>query len=90
LRYNNDDAAYQYGLLLERGVSKEMARMVLPMNTYTEWFWRMDLHNLLHFLTLRTDSHAQREIRVYADAMVQQLTDRYPVIMGIWSEDRDL
>lgn len=49
------------------GVARELSRMVLPVNFYTEWYWKVDLHNLLHFLALRLDPHAQYEIRVYAD-----------------------
>lgn len=48
-------------------VARELARGVLPVNFYTEWYWKTDLHNLLHFLKLRMDPHAQKEIRVYAD-----------------------
>ncbi len=59
----------EYEKLLEKGVSRELARIGLPVNVYTEWYWKCDLHNLLHFLSLRMDSHAQAEIRDYADAM---------------------
>lgn len=52
------------------GLTRELARMSLSLNYYTEWYWKVDLHNLLHFLSLRADSHAQYEIRVYADAML--------------------
>ena len=48
------------------GLARELARMVLPLNTYTEWYWKTDLHNLLHFIALRADPHAQYEIRAYA------------------------
>ncbi len=50
-------------------IAREISRMVLPVNYYTEWYWSINLHNLFHFLSLRMDSHAQYEIRVYADAM---------------------
>lgn len=49
------------------GVARELARIVTPVSTYTEWYWKVDLHNLLHFLSLRADPHAQKEIRVYAE-----------------------
>jgi thymidylate synthase (FAD) len=49
------------------GLARELARMVLPTNYYTQWYWKIDLHNLLHFLSLRLDSHAQYEIRLYAE-----------------------
>ena len=52
------------------GLARELARMNLPLNCYTQWYWKIDLHNLLHFLHLRADSHAQYEIRVYAQAML--------------------
>ena len=51
------------------GMARELARTVLPVNAYTEWYWKVDLHNLLHFLSLRADPHAQKEIRVYAQAI---------------------
>lgn len=63
-----------YGIyedLLEQGVAREQARMVLPQNLYTQIYWKCDLHNLFHFLRLRLDWHAQQEIRVYAEAMAQ-------------------
>jgi len=53
-----------------RGLARELARMNLTLNTYTQWYWKADLHNLLGFLSLRADSHAQFEIRAYADAML--------------------
>jgi thymidylate synthase (FAD) len=51
------------------GLARELARMALPLSTYTQWYWKVDLHNLFHFLRLRADPHAQYEIRVYADAI---------------------
>ena len=53
-----------------QGIARELARMNLPVNIYTQWYWKIDLHNLLHFLLLRADSHAQYEIRVFADVML--------------------
>jgi thymidylate synthase (FAD) len=53
-----------------RGLARELARMNLTLNTYTQWYWKTDLHNLLNFLSLRADAHAQYEIRVYAEAML--------------------
>lgn len=52
------------------GLARELARMNLPLNCYTQWYWKIDLHNLFHFLHLRADSHAQYEIRVYAEIML--------------------
>jgi len=56
-----------------QGLARELARMNLSLNFYTQWYWKTDLHNLLHFLSLRADAHAQYEIRVYADAMIEML-----------------
>tara|TARA_X000000950_G_C13813792_1_gene618822 strand:- start:329 stop:1252 length:924 start_codon:yes stop_codon:yes gene_type:complete len=53
------------------GIARELARMVLPLNTYTQWYWKIDLHNLMHFLSLRFDKHAQYEIRVYAELILK-------------------
>lgn len=53
----------------KKGLARELARMNLPMNVYTQWYWKIDLHNLLHFLHLRADKHAQYEIRAYAEAI---------------------
>tara|TARA_A100000164_G_scaffold10281_1_gene8801 strand:+ start:84 stop:1055 length:972 start_codon:yes stop_codon:yes gene_type:complete len=58
-----------YDELNNDGVARELARAILPVNLYTEWYWKNDLHNLLHFIGLRSDSHAQYEIQVYSDAM---------------------
>jgi len=65
--YEQNKIAYE--LALEDNVARELARISLPVSTYTEWYWKIDLRNLLHFLKLRLDSHAQYEIRVYAEAM---------------------
>ena len=54
-----------------QGLARELARMNLTLNAYTQWYWKTDLHNLLHFLSLRADAHAQYEIRVYAEAMLK-------------------
>ncbi|MSO69489.1 MAG: FAD-dependent thymidylate synthase [Alphaproteobacteria bacterium] len=59
-----------------KGLARELARMVLPTNFYTEWYWKTDLHNLLHFLSLRADAHAQYEIRVYA-AVIADIVKRW-------------
>ncbi len=55
------------------GLARELARMNLPLNTYTQWYWKCDLHNLLHFVSLRADPHAQYEIRAYADAILDTM-----------------
>ena len=61
------------------GLARELARMNLTLNTYTQWYWKIDLHNLMHFLSLRADSHAQYEIRVYAEAMLETLKRWVPL-----------
>lgn len=61
------------------GLARELARMNLPVNFYTQWYWKVDLHNLMNFLNLRADPHAQFEIRAYADAMIQVLEKWVPM-----------
>jgi thymidylate synthase (FAD) len=61
------------------GIARELARMVLPANIYTQWYWKIDLHNLLHFLSLRADPHAQYEIRAYAEAMLDVVKRWVPI-----------
>jgi thymidylate synthase (FAD) len=60
-------------------IARELARNVLPVDFYTEWYWKIDLHNLFHFLELRLDPHAQWEIRQYANAMGQITEDSFPL-----------
>jgi thymidylate synthase ThyX len=67
-----------YSELNEAGVARELARSILPVNLYTEWYWKNDLHNLLHFVGLRSDSHAQYEIRVFSDAMAESVQSVAP------------
>ncbi|NQU57868.1 MAG: FAD-dependent thymidylate synthase [Rhodospirillales bacterium] len=61
------------------GLARELARMNLTLNTYTQWYWKIDLHNLLGFLSLRADAHAQYEIRVYAEAMLEIVKSWVPI-----------
>ena len=61
------------------GLARELARMNLTLNTYTQWYWKIDLHNLMHFLSLRADDHAQYEIRVYAEVMLDTLKRWLPL-----------
>lgn len=61
------------------GLARELARINLTLNTYTQWYWKIDLHNLLHFLSLRVDPHAQHEIRVYAEAMLETVRRWVPL-----------
>ncbi len=62
-----------------KGLARELARMNLTLNFYTQWYWKVDLHNLLHFLSLRADSHAQYEIREYADVMLDIVKQWVPI-----------
>ena len=66
----------------QQGLARELARMNLPANVYTQWYWKVDLHNLFHFLRLRADAHAQYEIRVYADLMCKLVADWVPIAFG--------
>ena len=74
----NEDAAGNVKNEEEKGLARELARMNLPVNFYTQWYWKVDLHNLLGFLSLRADAHAQYEIRVYAEAMLELVKDWVP------------
>lgn len=69
-------------------VARELARIVTPMSTYTEWYWKVDLHNLLHFLSLRADPHAQKEIRVYAELILDLVKAWVPNIAEAFEDYR--
>jgi thymidylate synthase (FAD) len=70
------------------GLARELARINLTLNTYTQWYWKTDLHNLMNFLRLRADPHAQYEIRVYADAMIKTLDAWTPLAAEAFREYR--
>lgn len=72
----------------QQGLARELARMNLPANIYTQWYWKVDLHNLLHFLRLRADSHAQYEIRVYADEICKIVADWVPYAYAAFEDYR--
>ncbi len=72
----------------QQGLARELARMNLPMNIYTQWYWKVDLHNLFHFLRLRADAHAQYEIRVYADAIAACVRDWVPLAFAAFEDYR--
>ncbi|MEO1908862.1 MAG: FAD-dependent thymidylate synthase [Paracoccus sp. (in: a-proteobacteria)] len=72
----------------QQGLARELARMNLPTNIYTQWYWKVDLHNLLHFLRLRADSHAQYEIRAYADVICDIVKDWVPAAFGAFRDYR--
>ena len=69
-------------------IARELARVNLNLNYYTQWYWKVDLHNLLHFLSLRMDSHAQYEIRVYADAIAEMVKAWVPAAWEAFSDYR--
>jgi len=77
-------AGEAYGWLVERDVARELARIDLPLSTYTQWYWKIDLHNLMHFLTLRVDPHAQWEIQQYARVMAGMLKRVAPLSYEAW------
>lgn len=68
-----------YEKFVEAGLARELSRITLPLALYTEWYWKIDLHNLFHFLRLRLDTHAQKEIRVYAEVMADMVKAVCPV-----------
>ncbi len=70
------------------GLARELARMNLPANIYTQWYWKVDLHNLFHFLRLRADPHAQYEIRVYAEMICKIIADWVPAAYGAFEDYR--
>jgi thymidylate synthase (FAD) len=72
----------------QQGLARELARMNLPMNIYTQWYWKVDLHNLFHFLRLRADPHAQYEIRVYAEAIAACVRDWVPLAYAAFEDYR--
>ena len=98
-----DDAERTYGHYVEmmnqteagetldparKGLARELARMNLTLATYTQWYWKIDLHNLFHFLSLRADPHAQYEIRAYADAMLETVKRWVPVAYDAFVQHR--
>ncbi len=103
LRILSDDAQRNYNHYLDllnqdeagqqirddhQGLARELARMNLSLNFYTQWYWKTDLHNLLNFLRLRADPHAQYEIRVYADVMLDVLQKWVPLTYEAFREHR--
>ena len=72
----------------QKGLARELARMNLPANVYTQWYWKVDLHNLFHFLRLRADTHAQYEIRAYAETMCDIVRDWVPLAFGAFEDYR--
>ena len=97
LKYLRDDSNTAYDHYEEMmaeddgskaGLARELARMNLPANVYTQWYWKVDLHNLFHFLRLRADPHAQYEIRVYAEKMCEIVKDWVPAAYSAFEDYR--
>ena len=95
LDYLRGDAARCYDHYQEmisdegkQGLARELARMNLPANIYTQWYWKVDLHNLFHFLRLRADAHAQYEIRVYAEEICKIVADWVPLAYSAFEDYR--
>ena len=76
----------KYNEFLEDGMAREQARGILPYNLYTVMYWKMDLHNLLHFLDLRCDSHAQKEIQIFANAIFDLISPIVPWTISAWDD----
>jgi thymidylate synthase (FAD) len=77
-----------YANMIDCGVAREQARSVLQLATYTEAFWKIDLHNLLHFIALRIDKHAQQEIREYAQAILDLIAPLFPLTIEAFFDYR--
>lgn len=87
--HDEAEAAFEhYGYRLEAGMARELARINLPLSTYTEWIWKIDLHNLFHFLALRLHEHAQYEIRVYAEVMAEMVKEKCPLAWEAFEDFR--
>jgi thymidylate synthase (FAD) len=82
-----DESYEEYeGFLTNDNIAREQARICLPVNLYTEWYWKIDLHNLLHFMALRCDSHAQYEIRVFSNAILELVKPLVPFTIEAWED----
>ena len=84
----NEDEAGNPANPANKGLARELARMNLTLNYYTQWYWKVDLHNLMHFLSLRADHHAQYEIRVYAEVMLDILKRWLPITYDAFTNYR--
>jgi thymidylate synthase (FAD) len=78
------DAGDAYRWMLEEDVAREIARIDLPLSTYTQWYWKVDLHNLLHFLSLRVDPRAQWEIQEFGRAIAGMVKRVAPLSYEAW------
>jgi thymidylate synthase (FAD) len=91
LRQDAEQTYAHYEEMLDEtgvGLARELARMNLTLNTYTQWYWKTDMHNLFHFLRLRADAHAQYEIRVYAEAMLETVKAWVPLSYAAFRDYR--
>ncbi|MBI5266632.1 MAG: FAD-dependent thymidylate synthase, partial [candidate division Zixibacteria bacterium] len=88
LNRSQTEAYAAYNEFLEADIARELARINLPLSMYTEWYWKIDLHNLFHFLQLRLDEHAQEEIRVYAEVMAGMVRTVCPVAYEAFADYR--
>ncbi|MEX0877618.1 MAG: FAD-dependent thymidylate synthase [Candidatus Spechtbacterales bacterium] len=84
--YERSYAHYEEFISEDFDLARELARVGLSVANYTQWYWKIDLHNLMHFLRLRMDSHAQYEIRVFANAMARIVEDAVPVSFGAFKD----
>ncbi len=84
----NEDGQAGTGKRARTGLARELARMNLSLNFYTQWYWKIDLHNLMHFLQLRADAHAQYEIRAYADVILSILKKWTPITYEAFVQNR--
>jgi thymidylate synthase (FAD) len=84
IREQHGETYMAYKTLVDHDVTRELARTVLPVATYTTMVWKIDLHNLLRFLKLRLDPHAQQEIRDYAEAVLQLIEPLVPITIKHW------
>lgn len=89
LKQISENSYSQYENAMNSKIAREQARMLLPVNNYTQLYWKIDLHNLLHFLSLRCESHAQQEIRVFADAVLKLIAPIVPVTIQAWNDYHD-
>ncbi len=81
-------AEEHYGWMIGEGVARELSRIDLPLSTYTQWYWKIDLHNLLHFLTLRVDARGQMEIRAFAQVIAGMVQRVAPLSFEAWLDYR--
>lgn len=86
MQKSQQDSFNEYKYYLEEDLARELARINLPLSAYTEWYWKIDLHNLFHFLRLRLDPHAQYEIRIYAEAIVELIKKIVPVSLEAFED----